>query len=597
MRPGVAQSFFESPVPRGTSPSPSVQSNDTQLAVKEPCSCCCRCGRAQEWKPNGFRGKRRSRSFSPPRTIVSELLGWTDEPESLDESVELTRGRLSGPGESSLEKLPVEILGMSSCIIGACAGTNDTITDKIISQLALDVPPAEFTPRNEDLISCLLTSRTIHAATITTLYSHVTIPHSKVFSKFLGHITQYPGRGRIVRRLDLSHFTAVGMARSKEATQNIQNLTATTLFECLELTPNIQEVLLQEHVEDDLSTEVLQTLLFGLPNLKALDFCAASSAKFVEAFSSAVTNATWLNSMNNSTLGIRKLSLHECFTLPTSSLENLLPQLPRLTHLDLFHTRVNDKALMSIPKTARLTHLNLGRCSQISGAGTVDFLTSHPAAKELIYLNLACDLSRYRLLWETDVEKLLPELPSSLRSLNIGGAQIRSRHVQLLLPLSKHLEELGIRSADLTLKDVNSLFVPSSAQTDSSAVAEEQEPWIPSALRYIDLANISSITQPTLMGNACVLLSSVTSPLEVIELGDQTIAALKESTRANSQRGWVVKDLKRRGWFVRSPGNDGAEVGDRRRAWKMGAMWWGMRKIPVAWGEVGGMYGHYMFKR
>jgi hypothetical protein len=29
----------------------------------------------------------------------------------------------------------------------------------------------------------------------------------------------------------------------------------------------------------------------------------------------------------------------------------------------------------------------------------------------------------------------------------------------------------------------------------------------------------------------------------------------------------------------------------------MGARWWGMRKIPVTVGEVGGIYGHYMFKK
>jgi len=36
---------------------------------------------------------------------------------------------------------------------------------------------------------------------------------------------------------------------------------------------------------------------------------------------------------------------------------------------------------------------------------------------------------------------------------------------------------------------------------------------------------------------------------------------------------------------------------DGAREWKWGATYWGMRKIPVARQEVGGMYGHYMFKR
>ena len=44
----------------------------------------------------------------------------------------------------------------------------------------------------------------------------------------------------------------------------------------------------------------------------------------------------------------------------------------------------------------------------------------------------------------------------------------------------------------------------------------------------------------------------------------------------------------------REAGNGGSSG---RRGWKMGAMWWGMRKVPVAVGEVGGLYGHYMFKK
>ena len=39
------------------------------------------------------------------------------------------------------------------------------------------------------------------------------------------------------------------------------------------------------------------------------------------------------------------------------------------------------------------------------------------------------------------------------------------------------------------------------------------------------------------------------------------------------------------------------KVDDGSRDWKWGASYWGMRKIPVARAEVGGMYGHYMFKR
>lgn len=43
-------------------------------------------------------------------------------------------------------------------------------------------------------------------------------------------------------------------------------------------------------------------------------------------------------------------------------------------------------------------------------------------------------------------------------------------------------------------------------------------------------------------------------------------------------------------------GEGEAEKDDGGRSWKWGARFWGMRKVPVARAEVGGMYGHYMFK-
>lgn len=590
MKTGIAQSFFESPIHRNTSPARSGASPDDKLVRKDACHCTCRCGRARERKVDGARGKRRSRSYSPLRTSVAELSGWTDEALLFDGVAE--QKHETAPGEAPLERLPVEILGGWFKALRTWS-TADIRSDRIISQLALDIPPAEYTPRNEDLVHCLLTSRTMHVATLNTLYSHITIPHSKIFSKFLNQVSQNPDLGKLVRRLDLSHFTPVGMGRTQQDRQNLQHLTSETLLRCLELTPNIQEVLLQEHVEEQLDRNVLRKLFTGLPNLRGVDFCAAYSSKFVDFFSAAVED---LVSRGPSMLGIRKLGLHECFTLKSSSLEQLLPLLPRLTHLDLSHTRVSDKALMSIPKTASLTHLSLSRCSQITGPGTVDFITSHPAASGLVYLNLSCDTSRYRLLWESDVDRLLPDLPATLRSLNLGGAQIRSTHTRLLLPLTKHLEELGIGFTDLSMKDVSSLFMPKSLPDSTEAMSEEEANWVPSTVSYLDLTGIPAITQPSMVGNACNLLSSITYPLEVIELGSTVIKALGDCGKTNKRLGWLVKELGRRGWYVREPAENGP-TGSGRRSWKMGAMWWGMRKIPVAYGDVGGLYGHYMFKK
>ena len=463
--------------------------------------------------------------------------------------------------------------------------------DEIIAQLALSLPPATYAPRNVDLISCLLTSRTMHVATINTLYNHITIPHSHIFGKFMKHISEHPGLGTLVRRLDLSHFTSVGLGRTRQMNAEIQNMTSRTLLKCLQLTPYLKEVLVQEHLDEDIDESVIRKLFFSLPKLHAIDFCAAASASFVNSFSAVVRT---LNGPAGTDLGIRRLGLHECFTLQSSAFEGLLPHLPNLTHLDVAHTRVTDRALASIPHSARLTHLNLGRCNQVTGAGVVDFLTSHPSVTGLVYLNLACDITSYRLLSEADIEILPPKLPSTLRSLNLNGAKLRSEHIPHILPLTKHLEELSLSHSKLTLQDINSIFraPPSTSDTQDAE-------WIAPTLHYLDLSHIPAITQPALFASTCILLSKESQPLEVLELGDKAISSLRECKNTNKRLGWVVKELGRRGWYVREPtakeGAGGNSSG--KRGWKMGAMWWGMRKCPVAVGEVGGLYGHYMFKK
>ena len=450
-----------------------------------------------------------------------------------------------------------------------------------------------------DLVSCLLTSRTLHNATLTTLYSQITIPHSAIFSKFLNHISEHPALGMVAKRLDLSHFTSVGLRRTRQLNSEIRNMTSETLVKCLNLTPTIQEVLVQEHLDDDIDEAVLRKLLYGLSNIRALDFCACSSKSFVKAFSAA------LSSPSLSVFSIKRLSLHECFTLPCSILEYLLARLPQLTHLDVCHTRISDKALSLIPSTARLTHLNLGRCSQLTGDGVVKFLTTRVSNVSLVYLNLSCDISRYRLLWESDIERLLPTLPNTLRSLNLSGAKLHSSHLQLLLPLTKHLEELSIGYAALSIQDINSIFTPgpkSPSNHDTPSTSPDTA-WIPHTLHYLDVTSIPSVTKSSLFSSSCNILSPLTSPLEVLELDSTTISTLRECKSTNRKFGWGVKELGRRGWYVREPTQvasakiQSGSGGTRgRRWWKMGAMWWGMKKIPVAMADVGGLYGHYMYK-
>jgi hypothetical protein len=412
--------------------------------------------------------------------------------------------------------------------------------------------------------------------------------------------------GTIVRRLDFSHFTSVGLGRTQQMNWEIQNLTSKTLSQCLDLLPNLKECLFQEHLDNDISTSVVRKTFAPLPNLCAIDFCGCSSQAFCSGFLDALTQNPDLPA---ALPRLNRVSLHECSSLSAAVFEALLPRLTNLTHLDLAHTQVNAAALFSIPETARITHLNLARCSRLTGTQVVRFLTTHPAvANSLVYLNVMTDASRYRLLDEQMVKAILPKLPPSLRSLNLGGAKITSEHLTELVPLTKHLEELGLSGADLSIRDLNSFFVlppqPGTETIESTLAPAPQ----PAALRYLDLAKVPSISLSALFNQkSCLLASPQSSPLEVIELSDKIIAPLRERTKwGKVGSGWTVRELGRRSWYVREPtqalpgpvpGGSRRLPDDGSRWWKMGARCWGMRKVPIAAGDVGGIYGHYMFKK
>ncbi|KAJ5169590.1 uncharacterized protein N7500_002373 [Penicillium coprophilum] len=578
---GIAQSFVD------THQVLSPQEHDHERKVDRPSPMqpapdfCCPCGGFLGWKQIRLGGKSLSRSYSDLRGLGNlQAKGWAWEAQD-PEPMQLLPPKVpemevlqTPPGPSPLERLPPEVL------------------DQIISNLAVDLPPNGYAPRNVDLVSCLLTSHTLHAATLGVLYRNMTFPHSIIFSKALTHMSQYPALGTLVRRLDFSHFTSVGLGRTKQMNAEIQNLTSKTLLQCLELLPNLKECLLQEHLEGDISVEVIRKLLMSLPNLRAVDFCGCSTQAFSGVFQEALVGGPALPmTMPN----LKRLSFHECSTIPAPMFDYLLPRLVNLTHLDLTHTQVNDSALFAIPETARISHLSLSRCTRLRPCALVQFLTTHPSVNEsLVFLNLLTDPTRFRLLEETDVSALLPKLPQTLRSLNLGGAKITSDHVPYLVPMSKYLEELGLSSADLSVADVNAFF----GRYRNPATGVETD--APSTLCYLDLAKVPQMTIGAIFNtSACSLLSNQSYPLQVVEFSDKIITPLRE--RAKTQRvsvGWTVRDLGRRGWYVREPSSMPHEPSDDgARYWKMGARWWGMRKIPMAVGEVGGLYGHYMFKK
>ena len=111
MRTGAAQSFLESALYKAPYLDHAGDRVSSSSADADPCTCCCRCGRVREWKPSGLRAKRKSRSYSPIRTGVSELSGWLLEPPPHQEPVDLTTPSVNPPGGAPIERLPVEVLG------------------------------------------------------------------------------------------------------------------------------------------------------------------------------------------------------------------------------------------------------------------------------------------------------------------------------------------------------------------------------------------------------------------------------------------------------------------------------------------------------
>lgn len=466
----------------------------------------------------------------------------------------------------------------------------DEILDMVFDLVQLDTVQEDSIFSRVDLYSCLSVSRRLHQAALRALYKHVLIYRSKTFHKLVNTVQEDPQLGQHIKALDFSHYSHMGYGRSRGQTNVTPYLTKENLKIVLSHTPSLRAFLVHEHLDDELDLSVLSTL-FSIQSLKYVDFAGCSSEPFANSFTRLLSGSTpqhWSQ--------IKRLSLHECSTLKSAFFEKLLPQLSFVTHLDLAHTQVNDKALLSIPATAQITHLNLGRCTQVTGGAVVRFLTEHPAARGgVVWLDLSADASRYRLLDEDDLSTLLPALPRTLRALNIGGARINQQHVPTLRLLATHLEELGLKGANLSLcTDINRIL---SLPPDTKTTLDQPE--LKSALRYIDLTDISSVSQMSLSYSPISIKDNRSLPLEVIELGSTVLTEITRRNKNVKNPDWTVKELGRRGWCVRSASSLPRcyKLDDGYRSWKMGARWWGMRKLPVVNQDVGGMYGYFMFKR
>lgn len=444
-------------------------------------------------------------------------------------------------GNTSIESLPTEILRLGA------------------EALAQHSHP--YNDVQHDLLSCLLTSQALHDTAIPLIYRNVKFSKAATFHKFLNQIIKYPSLGRAVQCLDLSELGP------------LQALSSDDLFTCLSATPLLKAFLAPEDI--DLSTELLRKLLCGLPQLKTLNFHGCNSSSFAEAFVTLLEEQGLKISPS-----IMELNLHGCNTLPENIFERLLPSLPLLRILDVTGTYISGVALRSLSLKARLTSLNISHCAFLSSRSVTKFLTSHPSViNSLVTLNAATKpIHEDATLSEEDLAKLLPNLPPTLKTLNLKNSTMTPEHLPALHKLAKQLEELNVGS-DLRLGDLEALFLPSTSSTDAEeprTPPDEHKPdtvltplaqavaicnlhqrlaSLPTSasarwsLKTLDISSMSIFQQRKILTS--FLLGRHSTPLHRIELSEEVYLMTKSLKNVANAVGWGVEWDGRHCFLVR----------------------------------------------
>lgn len=435
---------------------------------------------------------------------------------------------------------------------GECwKGLPREVLTNIFDQLLLDRTTETIYSALRNLSACLLVCHSFYAASLPVFYRHVPISHSGQFSTFLNHLKAYPGHGVLVQCLDFSGFSSVGLGRTAKYIAEVMNLTATTLRECLELTPNLREFLVNVHMQDDFDVGVLEAL-FAQRRLEAVDFCACSSEAFARAFQALAPKAL---------PPLRRISFHECTRLPPAVFARLLPRLPQLTHLDISHTRIAAETLLALSPLARLSHLGLAKCFSVSGEALATFLLTHPAASQLSFLNLSSDPFIQQHLTPPLLDAVLPRLPHTLTHLNLGGSKLGTQHLPLL---PRSLIELSIANCDVDDNDIIALIDAPDCR-----------------LEYLDITGIASISAFRIN----YIPTFHHSTVKVYEISEQLQRDLRKDI-ANPP--WdVVLGRGKRGWYVRAD-----EIARAK-----GIPRWGSHKVDCCESleQVRGIYSYYSF--
>lgn len=392
-------------------------------------------------------------------------------------------------------------------------------------------PAVSYPDLTRDFSRILTTCSAVYDAGIPILYRHVSFPHPQAFDKFRKSIEE-TGYGNLVKVLDFSAFTSVGLGRTGKMMYEIQMVTSSTILRALELCPGLREFLVAESVDMDIDKRVLD-MLVSMPYVDSVDFCG--STNFSEnGFTNSLVHSALVNN-SHPIYHLTKLSFHGCNAIPPHVFESLLPNLNNVTRLDLTHTQVTPQALLSIPASAKITHLSLAKCVQLNSNGLKNFLALHPATRYLEWLNLMYESTKPVPLSTKDFDTILEYLPP-LTYLNLHGLPVRRDHLKHIEWMTE-LQSLSLGYVNIALEDLSPFLV--------------KFPY----LKYVDLTGNPQINMWTVQQKDSIF--HVNPSIDIFEF---TADFIKKLHGINVPGFHKEYGKARRGWIFRKRDQQGAPL-------------------------------------
>jgi hypothetical protein len=347
----------------------------------------------------------------------------------------------------------------------------------------------------------------------------------------------------LVRHLDLSSFSTMGLQKSPIATQFV--VTPEILISILRSCINLEAFSVSESLESTITVDVLKTLLFECKNLKSLDFCGCASKEFGTAMNALVSSLgrvqilpfqetadseiqfAFVRNVSPALPHIKRLSLHECPILSEHlAIIQLLAHTPNLTHLDLGGSSISDLTLQFLTTetkiTNTLTHFSIAKCKSLSSDAIATFISK---CQKLQHLNLygeAMSISEWDLC-----TILNSPYAKNFSSLDIGSSHITPRVLHAIKENCAHsLKHLGLAKAEISTLDNMAAFLESMPE-----------------LQYVDLSNVSCLK---MINTNNLIVKLISSKINTIEMSQSLLSKIQPIL------GWKIEQsYGRRGYYYR----------------------------------------------